>query len=61
MIWDSETVQGFGDESHYTVGEHGVADLGAQIGIGDAFERLDLSVEMPHTVDFKKKKLKLIS
>lgn len=55
MIWDSETVQGFGDESHYTVGEHGVADLGAQIGIGDAFEHLDPSVEMPHTVDFKKK------
>lgn len=52
-------MKGFGNESHYTVGEHGVADLGAQIGMRDAFECLDPSVEMPHTVDFKKK-LKLI-
>lgn len=37
-----------------------MADLGAQIGMGDAFECLDPSIEMPHTVDLKKK-LKLIS
>lgn len=34
-------MKGFGNESHYTVGEHGVADLGAQIGMRDAFECLD--------------------
>lgn len=47
-------MQGFGNDSHYTVGEHGVADLGAQVGKGDAFECLGPSVKMPHTVDFKK-------
>lgn len=53
-IWDSETVKGFGNESHYTVGEHGVANLGAQIGMGDAFECLDPSIEMPQRDDLKK-------
>lgn len=47
-------MQGFGNDSHYTVGEHGVADLGVQVGKGDAFECLGPSVEMPHTVDLKR-------
>lgn len=38
-----------------------MADLGAQIGMGDAFECLNPSIEMPHTVDFKKIKIDFLT
>lgn len=55
----SKTGKGFGNESYYVAGKHGVTDFfflvggGAQIGTADVFVCVDTSNKMPQTVGFK--------